>query len=227
MLSRIACIALALLVASCGGEDDDAPPPPPASPQAPPPQAPAPPQAPPQAPPPPAPPQLTGLYELVWMDDGPGTPQQVMPEALISQLPGCIWMRWGWDFLEDGRITVSNELLCRAPPDLGPRHGVCNAEFTTLIDWRQSGFSLRAPTSARSRFVVIERHGEARDTSTAHCSVRVGTMDATFTEIVPGQAPNRPRELTLTLGDGSHMRFRAVDDPQVDYGAIIDQHEPR
>ncbi len=247
MTSRIALIALALATVSCGSLEDDAPPPPttapaqaPPTPQAPQPTTPQPTTPQPTAPQPtgaqpfapaapiaapPAPPQLVGMYELLWRDEGPGTPQQVMPEAVLSELPGCIWMRWGWNFGEDGRLTVSKNILCRAPPDFGPRHGVCDAEFTTAIDWTQNGFSLRAPTSAQSRFVVIERRGEVRDTSTAHCSVRVGTMNATFSDIVPGPAPNRPAEVTLTLGNGSHMRFRAVDDPEVDYGAIIDQHE--
>lgn len=216
-------LALLLVLPACGAEND-APPPPPPTTQ---PPVPAPVAVPPPPPPPPAPtpPQLVGMYELIWQDDGPNTPQQVMPEALLARLPGCIWVRWGWDFFEDGRLVVSNELLCRAPPDLGARHGVCNAEFSTEIAWRPNGFTLASPTSAQSRFVVIERRGEVRDTSTARCSVRLGALDVTFTDVVPGAQPNRPRELTLLLSTGGHMRLRAVDDPNVNYGTIIDRIE--
>lgn len=222
-VSRFVSIVLVLALAGCGGEDDTPPPPstPPATPvAAPPPTAPTTPSPPPVS----TPPQLTGMYELVWMDDGPNTPQQVMPEALIAQLPGCIWMRWGWTF-EGDQLTVSNQLLCRAPPDFGPRHGVCSAQFTTAVDWRPNGFTLRAPVASRGEFTLIESHGEARDTSSANCTVRLGALDATVTDVVPGPMPNRPAELTLQLGDGGHMRLRAVVDPAVDYGAIIDQHE--
>ena len=93
-----------------------------------------------------------------------------MPDALLARLPGCIWVRWGWDFFEDGRLVVSTELLCRAPPELG-------------------------------------------------------ALDVTFTDVVPGAQPNRPAELTLLLSTGGHMRLRAVDDPNVSYGAIIDRIE--
>ncbi|MCZ7678583.1 MAG: hypothetical protein M5U28_07350 [Sandaracinaceae bacterium] len=227
---RIVLASLLALAAFSGcGDDDDAPPPPPVE-QAPAPVVPAPPTAPaaptPAAPvaqaPPSAPPQLAGAYELLWNDDASGS-RFSMPDSLLAQIPGCIWARWGWEFGEDGRVTVSNRLLCRAPPDFGRSHGVCHAEFATAVQWRPNGMVLAAPTSASSRFVLMERHGQARDTSTVRCNVRLGTLDATFVDVVPGPAPNRPQELTLALADGGRMRLRAVDAADVDYGTLIDR----
>lgn len=229
MRSALALFAwLALL--DCGGSDD-APPAPHPDPvvAAPAPAAPAPtvpPVAAPAAPiapaAPSAPPQLVGSYELVWNDDASGS-RFTMPDSLIAQIPGCIWARWGWEFTPEGQLSVSNRLLCRAPPDYGRSHGVCHAEFSTSVQWRPNGMVLAAPTSANSRFVMMERHGEVRDTSTVRCNVRLGTLDATFIDVIPGTAPNRPQELTLALADGGRMRLRAVQDPEVDYGSLIDR----
>jgi hypothetical protein len=174
---------------------------------------------------PPAAPQLLGMYELTWRQDSPSSPREVMPDALIGQIPGCIWARWGWDFAQDGGLTISNEMLCSSPPEMGIGHGVCRAEFSTVAAWRQGGFGVGAPVRTQSRFVHYRRQGTSGtfDTSTVRCSVSIGAIQATLTEVVPGPGPSRPQEVTLVLADGARMHLRAVE-AEVNHPDIIVAH---
>lgn len=202
--------ALALLLAACGGEDDTPPPPP--APTAPVEVA--------------AARGLSGAYELIWMEE-PGQPRAEMPGALISTLPGCMWARWGWEFGEAGALTVSNQMLCRAPDALGGGYGGCRAAFETAVGWTPQGFSLPVPVRALSRFENLRRSRGGFDTTTVRCNVSVGAMTATLTDAVAGSAPDRPAEITLQLQDGGRMRLRAVDAIDPDHPALIAELEAR
>ncbi len=227
MTRRIA-IMLALLCVACGESNDDDTPPPVA--QQPVPTTPPTQQVPVPTPPaqlPPSPPQLMGMYELSWIQD-PGQVQRPVPASMLNDLgPRCFWARWGWDFAADGGVTVSNELLCEAPPDLGVGHGVCRAEFHTTLQWRQGGFTIGAPVQASSRFVNLRRRGTSGtfDTGTVTCNIRVPAMQATLTDLVPGLRGDRPQEVTMSLADGSRMHLRAVENPTVNFPDLIVGHD--
>ncbi|GAB5543927.1 MAG: hypothetical protein RLP09_48120 [Sandaracinaceae bacterium] len=204
-------LAIALLLSGCGDEDDTPPPPSP-SPTAPVEVA--------------AASGLTGAYELVWMEE-PGQPRAEMPGALISTLPGCMWARWGWEFGEAGALTVSNQMLCRAPTDLGGGYGGCRAAFETAVGWTGQGFSLPVPVRASSRFENLRRNRGGFDTTTVRCNVSIGAMTAALVDPVAGASPDRPAEVTLQLQDGGRMRLRAVDAVEPDHAALIAQIEAR
>ena len=210
------CTLLILAAHGCGFAEDDTPPPPPTTSV-----APTTGTVPPTAPGVPAAPGLSGAYELAWVQNGQTEPRQVMPQALISTLPGCIWARWGWVFGDEGALTISNEMLCSSPPDLGVGHGVCRVEMGSAVQWRAQGFHLPVPIRASSRFTNIRRRGSATDSATARCNVSVGALDATLADIIAGDRPERPREVTLQLADGAQMRLVAIDSIEADHGAII------
>ncbi|MCC6873796.1 MAG: hypothetical protein IT378_05735 [Sandaracinaceae bacterium] len=235
-MTRTWILLAACMLSACGGDDDDAPPPvhpaQPPAPIAPTPVAPIPPVAPPvpvaPTPPPSSPPRLTGAFELTWMQREAGGPIQPMPDYLISQLPGCIWARWTWVFGPNGELRVSNEMMCSAA-DLGAGHGMCRAEADTRVQWRGEGFHLPVPVRSSSRFVHYRdtRDPSSFDTATIRCSVSLGAIDATLTQLVPGPEATRPAEVTLVMTDGSQMHLRAAEREEVNHADVIIQNRRR
>ncbi|MGE0785019.1 MAG: hypothetical protein AB7S26_04970 [Sandaracinaceae bacterium] len=165
-------------------------------------------------------PSLRGDYELAWLEH-PGQPRLSMPAAAIGRLDGCIWARWGWRFEEDGRVSISNEMICRSPPELGAGYGACRAGFESRLRWRAQGFELLAPVRAQSRFVNLRgAEGGGFSSATITCNVSVGALEATLTD-QEGGTPGRPNQVTLRLADGGQMRLVAIESVDVDHGEII------
>lgn len=199
MTHWLAAALVAGLLAGCGGEDDTPPEPTEA---------------------PPAAAGLTGDYELLWVQH-PNQPRLEMPQAAIGAVQGCLWARWGWRFEADGRLSISNEMLCASPPQLGEGFGACRASFDTRVRWREDGFELPVPMRAESRFVNLRpSEGGGYSHATVSCNVSVGALDATLAN-TEGGTEQRPRLVTLRLADGGQMRLRALDDPEVDHEQLI------
>jgi hypothetical protein len=149
-----------------------------------------------------------------------------MPDALLAQMPGCVWGRWLWSFGPRGELTVHNELLCE---DVNLGTGICRAEFETRVQWQPDGFMVPAPIQARSQFVSLRptggswaASGGAHQTTHIRCNVNLSSITARLTEILPGPMPNRPQEVTLDIGDGEAIRLVACE-VEVDYAHIMMQ----
>lgn len=173
----------------------------------------------------PSPPALAGAYELRWIDGANG--RQPMPDTLLRQMPGCVWGRWLWNFGPTDELSIHNELLCEEP-NMGT--GICRAEFQTKIRWAQGSFVVPASIQAKSQFVNLRPQGRswaesggAHNTTTIRCNVNLSAVNATLSEIVPGQHPNRPREVTLDIGNGERIRLVAAQ-TEVNYSQIMLRH---
>jgi len=172
-----------------------------------------------------SPASLSGPYELQWIEGLQG--RQPMPATLLQQMPGCIWGRWLWDFGEGGNLRVHNELLCE-DAQLGT--GLCRAEFETRVQWQPHSFIVPSPVTARSQFMSLmpqngswEASGGSHNTTTIRCNVNLSNVRAQLTDVIPGQAPNRPQAVTLDIGNGERVHLVATT-TEVDYAQIVYQH---
>lgn len=170
-------------------------------------------------------PALAGAYELRWTDGTHG--RRLFPQTMLQQMPDCVWGRWLWNFGPTNELSIHNELLCE---DSSLGTGMCRAEFQTVVRWAEKSFNVPAPIRVKSRFVNLRPQGGswaasggAHNSTTISCDVNLSEVNATLADIVPGQVPSRPQEVTLDIGNGERIRLVAAQ-TEVDYSQIMLRH---
>jgi hypothetical protein len=185
-----------------------------------------------------SPPLVRGAYQLVRIESPDGV--QELPESLLVQMEGAYGFRWLWIFDED-MAHISMALAAEPIRDTHGSDSICEVRLDTEIRWERDGFVV--PSSSRAfgqvTSIAFERRSEPRElehggrlisdihtsSDEDHCSVSLARSTQRITDIVRGDAPDRPRSFVAVSADGlRRLSFVAEEEVEIDWEARARQH---